>query len=56
MDYEQLGHVLESIHPGVTIADGSGVFRFVSILYFGDDYGIGGNDEDVFPLRDANGF
>lgn len=33
MDYEQLGHVLESIHPGVTIADGSGVFRFVSNSY-----------------------
>lgn len=23
MDYEQLGHILESIHPGVTIADSS---------------------------------
>lgn len=33
MDYEQLGHILESIHPGVTIADGSGVFRFVSNSY-----------------------
>ena len=50
MDYEQLGHILESIHPGVTIADGSGVFRFVSNSY------LSGNDEDVFPLRDANGF
>lgn len=33
MDYEQLGHILESIHPGVTIADSSGVFRFVSNSY-----------------------
>ena len=33
MDYEQLGHILESIHPGVTIADSSGVFRFVSDSY-----------------------
>ena len=33
LDYERLGHILESIHPGVTIADGSGVFRFVSQSY-----------------------
>lgn len=33
MDYELLGHILESIHPGVTIADGNGVFRFVSQSY-----------------------
>ena len=33
MDYEQLGHILESIHPGVTIADSNGVFRFVSNSY-----------------------
>lgn len=33
MDYEQLGHILESIHLGVTIADSSGVFRFVSNSY-----------------------
>lgn len=33
MDYKQLGHILESIHPGVTIADSSGVFRFVSNSY-----------------------
>lgn len=33
MDYEQLGHILESIHPGVTIADSIGVFRFVSNSY-----------------------
>ncbi len=33
MDYEQLGHILENIHPGVTIADGNGIFRFVSDSY-----------------------
>lgn len=33
VDYQLLGHILESIHPGVTIADGSGVFRFVSPSY-----------------------
>lgn len=33
LDYERLGHILESIHPGVTIADSSGIFRFVSRSY-----------------------
>lgn len=33
LDYERLGHILESIHPGVTIADSNGVFRFVSESY-----------------------
>lgn len=32
-DYEKLGHILESIHPGVTIADSHGIFRFVSQSY-----------------------
>ncbi|MBO5449589.1 MAG: hypothetical protein J5994_09700 [Ruminococcus sp.] len=32
-NYEQLGHILERIHPGVTIADSQGVFRFVSQSY-----------------------
>ena len=30
MDYEQLGHILESIHPGVTIADSSGCLLYTS--------------------------
>ncbi len=68
MDYEQLGHILESIHPGVTIADSS---RECSDL-FSNSYlsgrSVKGSDiigkfagsEEMMkmfsPLRDANGF
>lgn len=51
IDYQRLGHILQSIHLGVTIADSNGVFVFVSDSYFS---GVGLTPEQIIGKHAAD--